>query len=146
MCRKIGVNLSSSGYRTYRNYTLNGKPVHQLICWSQRKCQRCQRFLSKEQIKHCVKCAKLYSDEQTRVSIQRPEYKLKHAIHSKKWHAEHREQLRVTKRNWRSKPENKERIRLYRRNWAFKPDNSEQKKLRGFVRTHADELEVGQIV
>ena len=42
-------------YRTYIKHKRGGKNI--LVTWSQRRCLRCQKFLSKRQEKHCSECA-----------------------------------------------------------------------------------------
>jgi rRNA maturation endonuclease Nob1 len=52
---------------------LDGKQVHRLVTWSQRRCEKCQRFLNKHQQKYCASCVKIVEKER---SLNRKEERL----------------------------------------------------------------------
>lgn len=62
--RRLGNGIRTTGFRTYTVKRINGKCAQILLSWSHRRCQRCQRFLSKQQEKWCTKCAEKVEKEQ----------------------------------------------------------------------------------
>jgi len=51
--------------RTYRRYSVRGK-TRVLVGWIQRRCIRCERFLSLREMKYCSKCRKEIGPERDR--------------------------------------------------------------------------------
>jgi hypothetical protein len=53
----LGNGLEVTGSRAYQIIS-HGKDniEHKLLTWSQRRCKKCQRFLSKKEIKLCKRC------------------------------------------------------------------------------------------
>ena len=52
--RKIGINLYSTGQRAYKLDSKGGKHI---VSWIIKKCNKCQRFLSKySRGSYCSKC------------------------------------------------------------------------------------------
>ena len=113
-----------SEYRTYATHYSNGVVSRELSTWSQRRCVSCQRFLGKLQKYYCSECAKKVEDVQTKLSNKRLGN-----LRTKSWRVANRERENSAQRRRRLLPEVKE-----------------ENRFRTFVRRHADELEVGQIV
>jgi len=55
--------------RRYERHKWKGKAT--LKSWRQRRCQKCQRFLTKKQYKYCLACAKEIAKEQINQSHTR---------------------------------------------------------------------------
>lgn len=59
----LGNSVYSDGFRTY---STNSSHHHRLLTWTQRRCVKCQRFLSKLQKKYCKDCTKIADKESQR--------------------------------------------------------------------------------
>ena len=70
------IRISRNGVHDHsrnRLYTRHGNNEEMVLAtWSQRICQRCNRFLAKRELKWCDKCRPIVLNEQRRV------YKLNH--------------------------------------------------------------------
>ena len=73
MRKRIGKGLLSTGFRVYQGHKKDGVSLQTLVSWSQRRCQRCHRFLSKKQFKFCAKCKPL-NDKEVTAKIDREKY------------------------------------------------------------------------
>jgi RNA polymerase subunit RPABC4/transcription elongation factor Spt4 len=56
----------NTGFRTYLHRRVNGIETRILGTWAQRRCVKCQRFLSKHQQKYCSFCSDKIVKEQRR--------------------------------------------------------------------------------
>jgi hypothetical protein len=77
----------------FRTYTCHKKGIMSLVTWTQRRCEKCKRFLSKHQQKYCSKCApekhKVDSMERNRKYYKDSEFLIKEKLrHKVYWNAE----------------------------------------------------------
>jgi hypothetical protein len=67
-------------YKIYNGYRI-------LISWGQRRCIKCQRFLSKRELKYCKDCAKTANREQKKLNMKKygctTEYREYHNLQTK---------------------------------------------------------------
>jgi len=56
--RSLGNGLETTGFRVYKGSRSN----KHLVSWSQKRCIKCQRFLSKFQRKYCSRCTGDYEE------------------------------------------------------------------------------------
>ena len=90
---RIGKTLGNSffirGNRVFKTITINGKKITKLVTWSQRRCERCKKFLSKRQKKYCKKCSYIVYREDTLKSRRKPLYREEGRLRAKvEWHAD----------------------------------------------------------
>lgn len=62
----LGDSSVSTGDRVFLHTCIGGKKISKLLTWSQRRCEICQRFLAKHQLKYCVECADKVHEEQVK--------------------------------------------------------------------------------
>lgn len=96
--KSLGNGIATSGIRTYK--IINSKYI--LIGWIQRRCERCQRFLSKKEYRFCSK----------------------HGTHnevSKLWNKNNRESCTIRERNYRNR--NKERTKQVQHEYYIRNKN-----------------------
>ena len=122
--KNLGNSICTTGYRVFAENHVKGKRVISLLSWSQRRCVKCQRFLSKKQQKYCSKC-KTIEDSKVSVRRQRSRY-LNDPIYHKLINTYTTEKSR----------------KYYHENSEVR----ELRKLRGKVRWNPERFDVGQIV
>lgn len=120
------LTVYCDGNRTWRHE--HGKKNHNkrvLVSWIQLRCQRCQRFLTKKQIKWCGKCRSKLSIERTAI-----------------WNKNHKDKVNATVRHWRET--HKDRHLTTQKRDYYR--HQEERKLKQRIYNNADRYEVGQIV
>ena len=57
--KQLGDGIFSTGNRTFKRHFINKKWTSELICWIQKKCIDCGKFLSKHNYyNRCSRCSK----------------------------------------------------------------------------------------
>jgi hypothetical protein len=73
MYKGLGHGFQTTGFRVFKDQYIQGKTVSKLASWSDRHCERCQRFLSKKQLKYCSRCAPIIHNQQVKKNRVNPE-------------------------------------------------------------------------